>query len=151
MTILGGRPRQVTVDLDPAALAARGLDPLRVQQALAGANVRASANDIVSGDRAMRLESGTLARLGRGGAIDAVVGQAGGAPVRLADVAEVSDGGGEPTNYVTYHPARGRSFPAVTLSIAKRKGVNATALTRTIAESWRPCAGISCRPTSSCR
>jgi multidrug efflux pump subunit AcrB len=132
VTILGGRPRQVTVDLDPAALSARGLDPLRVQQALAGANVRASASAIVSGDRAMRLEAGSWPD-----SVDTirsiVVGEAGGAPVRLADVAAVTDGAGEPSNYVTYHPARGRSFPAVTLSIAKRKGVNATALTRTIA------------------
>jgi multidrug efflux pump subunit AcrB len=132
VTILGGRPRQVTVDLDPAALSTRGLDPLRVQQALAGANRRASASDIVSGDRAMRLESGNWPN-----SVDTVrsivVGYAGGAPIRLSDVADVTSGGGEPSNYVTYHPARGQSFPAVTLSIAKRKGVNATTLTRTIA------------------
>jgi multidrug efflux pump subunit AcrB len=72
-----------------------------------------------------------------------VIGYAGGAPVRLADVAHVSDGGGEPTNYVTYHPSRGRSFPAVTLSIAKRKGVNATALTRTIAAKLDAVRGYS--------
>jgi multidrug efflux pump subunit AcrB len=132
VTFLGGRPRQLTVDLDPAALAARGMDPLRVQQALAGANVRASANDIVSGDRAMRLESGSWPDSVET-VRSTVIGQAGGAPVRLSDVAKVSDGGGEPTNYVTYHPAPGQSFPAVTLSIAKRKGINATALTRTIA------------------
>jgi multidrug efflux pump subunit AcrB len=132
VTILGGRPRQVSVDLDPAALSARGLDPLRVQQALAGANARSSASDIVSGDRAMRLESGLWPDSAEA-VRSIVVGSAGGAPVRLADVAKVTDGGSEPANYVTYHPARGQSFPAVTVSIAKRKGVNATALTRAIA------------------
>ena len=58
-----------------------------VQQALAGANVRASASDIVSGDRAMRLESGSWPD-----SIEAVrsssSAQAGGTPVHLADVAD---------------------------------------------------------------
>ena len=59
-----------------------------------------------------------------------VVSSAGDTPVRLGDVATVVDGGGEPTDYVQHHPRRGQAFPAVTLSIAKRKGVNAIELTR---------------------
>jgi multidrug efflux pump subunit AcrB len=131
VAVLGGRTRQVTVNLDPAALAARGLDPLAVQHALAGANARTSAGDIVSGGRAMRIEAGTWPD-SRHALDDVVVGRTAGTPVRLADVATVLDGSGEPTSYVTYHPGRGRAFPAVTLSIAKRKGVNATALTQAI-------------------
>ena len=42
----------------------------------------------------------------------------------------VADGGGEPDSYVMQHPRRGEAYPAVTLSIAKRKGTNAIALTR---------------------
>ncbi len=125
--ILGGRQRQVTVTLDPGALGARDLDPLRVAQALGGANARATAGDIVSTGRGTRVESGAWpadARTVR----ETVVGSAAGAPVRLADVAAVTDGAGEAAAYVQYHPRRGQSFPAVTLSIAKRKGVNATAL-----------------------
>ena len=34
ITVIGGRPRQVSVEIDPAALAARGLDPLAVHGAL---------------------------------------------------------------------------------------------------------------------
>ncbi len=40
VTLIGGRPRQVRVDVDPARLAAYGLDPLAVQRAIAGTNVR---------------------------------------------------------------------------------------------------------------
>ena len=58
ITIIGGRPRQVSVDLDPAALAARGLDPLRVQQALARANARLRRGHIVAGNRDVRVEAG---------------------------------------------------------------------------------------------
>ena len=127
MSILGGRPRQVTVTLDPDALVARGLDPLRVQQAIASANARSSAGDIVAEGRSARVESGSWPA-SAAALQDVVVGQAGGAPVHLSDVASVTDGGAEPADYVQYHPRPGQSFPAVTLSIAKRKGVNATAL-----------------------
>ena len=52
--------------------------------------------------------------------------------MRLADVATVADEAGEPTDYVFYHPARGQAYPAVTLSIAKRRGTNAIDLTRAV-------------------
>ena len=61
-----------------------------------------------------------------------VVGASGGAPVHLGDVATIADGGGEPTDYVMQYPRRGQAYPAVTLSIAKRKGINAIELTRAV-------------------
>ncbi len=133
ITVIGGRPRQVTVDLDPAALAARRLDPLAVHQALARSSGLAAAGDIVAANRAARLEGGgwieSTAALGR-----LVVGSSGGTIVRLGDVARVTDGGGEPDSYVMHYPRRGRAFPAVTLSIAKRQGTNAIALARAVEE-----------------
>jgi len=131
VTVIGGRPRQVTVEIDPPALAARGLHPLAVQQALVGANARVAVSDIVSGNRATRIEAGgwpsTVAELEA-----IVVGSVGGARVRLADVARVADEAGEPSDYVFYHPRRGQMFPAVTVSIAKRRGTNAIDLTRDV-------------------
>src|SRR4029078_7836990 len=61
-----------------------------------------------------------------------VVRTMGGTPLHLADIASVTDGGGEPDDYVMHYPGRGQAFPAVTLSIAKRKGTNAITLTRAI-------------------
>ena len=61
-----------------------------------------------------------------------MVGASGGAPVHLGDVADITDGGGEPVDYVMQYPGRGQAFPAVTLSIAKRKGINAIELTRAV-------------------
>ncbi|HET7220467.1 MAG TPA: efflux RND transporter permease subunit [Vicinamibacterales bacterium] len=133
ITVIGGRPREVTVDLDPAALAARRLDPVAVQQALESANTRTPAGEVVSSNRAFRIESGQWIE-----SVDAVrnlvVATRGGAPVRLSDVATVSDGGGEPDSYVMQYPRPGESFPAVTLSIAKRKGANAIAVTHAVAQ-----------------
>jgi multidrug efflux pump subunit AcrB len=131
ITIIGGRPRRVTVDVDPAALSARRLDPLAMQQALVHTNVRSMSGQTVSENRATPLETGNWLT-----SIDAVnsvvVGTADGTPVHLADVASVTDGGGEPDDYVMHYPGPSQAFPAVTLSIAKRKGTNAITLTRAI-------------------
>ncbi|MGE3176913.1 MAG: efflux RND transporter permease subunit, partial [Vicinamibacterales bacterium] len=131
VTVLGGRPRQLTVDLDPAALTARGLDPLAVHGALAMNNRKAPAAQVVGDNQATRVDAG--AWLDSADAVRSiVVGSASGAPVHLSDVARVSDDGAEPTAYVQHHPARGRAYPAVTLSIAKRKGTNAITLTQAV-------------------
>ncbi|MGE3512984.1 MAG: efflux RND transporter permease subunit, partial [Vicinamibacterales bacterium] len=131
VTILGGRPRQVTIDLDPAALAARGLDPLTVHDVLVQSNVAAASGATVGGNQTVRIDSGRV--LASASDIrEVVIGSAAGAPVHLGDVATVRDGGGEPVAYVQQHPTRGESHPAVTLAIAKRKGTNAIALTQAV-------------------
>jgi len=131
VAIIGGRPRRITIDLDPAALAARRLDPLAVQHALSRTNVRSSSGSTVADGRLTPIETGHwLTSLEAVKSV--VVGTTAGTPVVLSDVAAVSDGGGEPDDYVTYYPGTGQAFPAVTLSIAKRKGTNAIELTRAI-------------------
>jgi multidrug efflux pump subunit AcrB len=127
VAVIGGRPRQISVELDPAAFAARGLDPLAIQNALMRANVRTGELRIVQANQSTRVESGAWAETSED-IRRVVVGMSAGAPVHLGDVASVVDGGGEPTTYVMQHPRRGQAFPAVSLSIAKRKGTNATAL-----------------------
>src|SRR4051794_7737868 len=59
VTIIGGRPRQVHVDVDPARLSAYDLDPLSIQQAIAHTNVRGTAPGPVAGGVVTGLEAGT--------------------------------------------------------------------------------------------
>jgi multidrug efflux pump subunit AcrB len=129
--VIGGRPRQVTVELDPSALAVRRIDALAVRRAVADSNVRATGGDVISGNRAWRVEGG-----GWADSIDAirnvVVGTSSGVPVRLSDVAVVTDGAAEPDSYVAQYPRPGESFPAVTLAISKRKGTNAIDVTAAV-------------------
>jgi multidrug efflux pump subunit AcrB len=132
-TIAGGRPRQIDVELDPAALAARDLDPLSLQQAIARANARAGASAVVSGNVATRVQVG-FAPSSAADVRNIVASVRGGTAVRVGDVATVTDAGGEPDAYVMQHPRRGEAYPAVTLSIAKRKGSNAIDLTRAVDE-----------------
>ncbi len=129
--VIGGRPRRITVDIDPAALAMRAVDPLSVHRAIAGTNVRLFSSPVVSGNQSLSLESGSWLTSADAVA-NTVVGMNGGAPVHVGDVAAVRDGGGEPDDYVMHYPAPGQAFPAVTLSIAKRKGINAINLTRAV-------------------
>ena len=140
VTLIGGRQRQVTVQLDPEALAARGLDPTAVQQALAHSNVRLSASSIVSGNTSRQVDTGdwptSVEALRR-----VVVQQGDAGAVWLGDVATVVDGGGEPADYVRQHTKSGEARSAVTLSIAKRKGVNAIELTRAVHEKVKAARG----------
>ena len=129
--VIGGRSRRVTVALDPSALASRRVDPLAIPQALAKANARELAGDLVTGNRSLRVQAGDF--LDSVDAIRNVMVAAGaGGLVHVSDIAAVEEGGGEPDNYVTQHLRDGKAFPAVTLSIAKRKGTNAIAVTQAI-------------------
>ena len=125
VTIIGGRPRQVRVDVDPARLSAYGLDPLSVQQAIARTNVRGTASGPVAGGVVTGLEAGSRLRTAEE-LRNTVVTAESGRPVLVRDVADVVDGDAEPTSYVTFQSKSSGAQPAVTIAVAKRKGTNAT-------------------------
>jgi multidrug efflux pump subunit AcrB len=54
-----------------------------------------------------------------------VVSASSGRPVTVGDVAVVADGDAEPTSYVSYQSRDTGARPAVTITVAKRKGTNA--------------------------
>ena len=123
--VAGGQPMQIRVVMDPARLAARGATPGEVMQALRGANARLQAGEFTSSDRAWLVDVGAPIRsAAEAGGI--VVTARSGAPVYLRDVADVREDFGEPADYVSHTPATGASEAAVTISVAKRKGANAT-------------------------
>ena len=133
VTIIGGRPRQVRVDIDPARLSAYDLDPLSVQQAIARTNVRGTASGPVAGGVTTGLEAGSRLRTADE-LRNTVVTSASGRPVLVRDVADVVDGDAEPTSYVTFQSKTSGAQPAVTIAVAKRKGTNATDVARRVAE-----------------
>ena len=65
-----------------------------------------------------------------------VVTVLGGRPVYLSDVADITDGPEEAANYVYYSAgganADAMTYPAVTLAVAKRKGTNATNVSKDV-------------------
>jgi multidrug efflux pump subunit AcrB len=133
VTITGGRPRQVLVELDPARLAAYGIDPLAATEALRRANVRQTGAPVTTGGANTTIEAGGW--LDGAAAVEAVVvGRQGDRAIRIADVAAVRDGDAEPANYVTFHSRQSGARPAVTIAIAKRQGTNAIAITHAVEE-----------------
>jgi multidrug efflux pump subunit AcrB len=130
VAIIGGRRRQVRVILDPPRMASRGVAPAALIPVLEQANRQLPSGRFSSGNREFLVETGGFLRTAEdvGGV---VVGAAGGRPVFLRDVARIVDGPEEPADYVFFAPgpasreAGDPPSPAVTLSVAKRKGTNA--------------------------
>ncbi|MGE0040715.1 MAG: efflux RND transporter permease subunit [Vicinamibacterales bacterium] len=129
VTLLGGQPREVAVELDPAKLAAYGLDPLAVSAAVSAGNLRLPAASVTRDGQSTAIEAGRWVGTADGLGRVVVSDPAGATPVRLSDVATVRDGDAEPTTYVRMHTRDSGSHPAVTVAVAKRAGTNAIDLT----------------------
>ncbi|MGE3172331.1 MAG: efflux RND transporter permease subunit [Planctomycetota bacterium] len=138
--LFGGRSRELRVELDPVALAGRGLDPAAVTAALRAAAVATHAGAGLQRDRVIAVEA-TALTADAGALGDLVVGTAAGQPVHLREVAHVVDGPQEPANYVRFWTGAaaagdglGEPRSAVTLAVAKRRGANAVAVTEHLRE-----------------
>ena len=139
VNLIGGQRREIRVELNEARLAAYSLAPLQVIGALGASNQRLDAGAYASGNREMLLETGEFLRSAddvRG----VVAGVANGKPVFVRDIADVIDGGEEPSQYVRY--SAGGSFdPAVTIAISKRKGTNAVVVADNVLRRIEPLKG----------
>ena len=130
-TLIGGMRRQVRVQLDPVKLAARNLSPAGLVPMLQQANRQFRAGGLTTGNSEVLVETGAFLRTAEEVG-NVVVGVFSGRPVYLKEVAEVTDAGEEPGNYVFFGRGAGNRTlttgteeAAVTLSIAKRPGANA--------------------------
>ena len=141
VTIIGGRTRQLTVEVDPMRLSSYGIDPLQIRAAIQASNMRQRADQVVRGSRGSVVETGAWLDNARA-VSDVVVDARDGRSVWLRDVASIRDEGAEPTSYVSHHTPDGRAYSAVTVAIAKRKGVNAIALTRHIEAKLTTVRGV---------
>ncbi len=124
VAIIGGQRREIRVTLNETRLAAYSLTPLAIYQALGAFNRRLPSGAFAAGNREFLVETGEFLRTAED-VRNVVVGVANGKPVYLRDVAEVSDGGEEPAQYVHFAGRDGAFHPAVTLAVSKRKGTNA--------------------------
>ena len=140
VTLTGGRKRTLTVEPSPERLRALNLDSVDVAGAIAAQN-RADQSGIMTSAgaaRQVRLDNA----LGSAADVAAtVVAVRDGRPVTLGSVAEVRDAYAEPQDYVLFAPGLragskgieagyGQLQPAVTVTVAKRPGINATELSR---------------------
>ena len=126
-TLIGGARRALRVELDPAALSARGLTATEIAPVLQAANHIQPAGSRPFDNREVLLETGTfLHDASDAGAV--VLGVYAGKPVYLRDVATIRDAAAEPADTVLFGTRDREVEAAVTLSVAKRPGANAIAV-----------------------
>jgi multidrug efflux pump subunit AcrB len=128
--IIGGRRRQLRVVLDPVRMAAYGIAPAALIPALRQSNTQVRSGSFSAENREYVVETSAFfsneQEVG-----ELIVGVFNNRPIYLRSVASIVDAPDEAADYVLYgrgstagHNASGL-LPAVTLSVAKRKGTNA--------------------------
>jgi multidrug efflux pump subunit AcrB len=120
---LGGPGNVVRVTMDPERMAAYGVTAQDLKAALQVSNASQPAGSLVAENREVLVQTGTYLE----SAADVrklVVGVFAKKPVFMADVARVVAGADQPSRYV-WHGERGNEYPAVTLAVSKKPGVNA--------------------------
>jgi multidrug efflux pump subunit AcrB len=131
--ITGGRKRKVNVMVDRDKIASYGLDILSVAQMIQVSNQQYESGAFKAGDVTYKVESGNWLK-SADEVKNMVVGVYKDSPIYLKQVASITDGAAEPDQYVTFGFGAGSTsewsaspgeYPAVTLSVSKRKGADA--------------------------
>ena len=147
--VVGGRPREILVRPSASRLASYRVSTADLGRAIQAANASAQAGGFDRNDENARVQVGQFIADARD-VQSLVVGVWAGRPVYLRDVADVTDGPGEFTEYVRFHrglawdhakeagaagsaiggPASASALPkhgaqpAVTIAVAKKHGAN---------------------------
>ena len=150
-TIIGGLPRTMRVVLSTEKLSAYGLSPMAIVGHLQAANASVQAGTFSENNQEVRVDAGNLFTR-REDLESVVVGVVRGRPVYLRDVAEkIVDGAAEPSDYVVYGTTNAGSgaqqgahqYPAVTITVAKRKGTNATDISNAVLKRVHEMQGVT--------
>lgn len=139
VSTIGAPERAVMVTLDPARLASHGLTVGDLAGALQAANLARQAGERVGAEGVSQVTSGQFLA-DRQDVAALVLGVSGGQPIRLEDVATITDAADTPAHYVWHGAPSGRDgpasgvAPALTLTIAKKPGSNAADITAAVLE-----------------
>lgn len=135
VNIIGGQRRQIRVTLDEARMSGYNSAPAMIAPALEQSNRQLQSGSFATGNREFLVETGGFLHTAEevGNVVIAVFNNR---PVYLRDVAKIEDGAEEATDYVMFGLSNRSAeqsairnlqsaIPAVTISVAKRKGKNA--------------------------
>ncbi len=139
--IIGGRSRQVRVVLNNEQMAGFHVDALSIAQKIQLANEQFNTGSFNNNDTEYLVEAGAFLK-NSDDVANLVIGIHNGSPVYLKQVAEILDGPQEPIQYVNFgfgdiHEQKDEyrgEYPAVTISIAKRRGADAMKVSDAILE-----------------
>jgi len=140
VNILGGRSREVKVLLDKNKMAENHIDFLSINKQIQGSNVEMQSGNLLQQDTAFAVQTGNFLNSADDVA-NLVVGINQQQPVYLRQVAKVEDGPETSNQYVLFGYGKAdtsnanafrSNYPAVTLSVAKKKGADAMKLAEQI-------------------
>lgn len=140
INIIGGRSREVKVLLDKDMMAENHVDFLSISKQIQGSNVQMQSGTLLQQDTAFSVETGNFLTSAEDVA-NLVVGVNQQQPVYLRQVAKVEDAPETASQYALFGYGKAdtsksnafkSNYPAVTLSVAKKKGADAMKLAEQI-------------------
>ena len=147
--IVGGRKREVRVELLSERMHGFEVSLLEVENALKGADASVTAGDFSRANQSITVTANAFLTSAKQ-VESLVVGVHSGRPVYLRDIATVIDGPESPDTYTRigfsdyYKKSRQlentpSSYPAVTLALSKKKGTNAVTVSKNILKRMEEC------------
>ncbi|MCG9972159.1 efflux RND transporter permease subunit [Christiangramia crocea] len=139
--VKGGRNRQLRVVLDKAKMASSGVDFLGIAEKIKANNQQMSSGKFDNQDTEFLVTTGSFLE-SKEDVNNLIIGVQDNQPVYLKQVATVVDGPELPKEYVSFGYGQANEkageynseYPAVTLSVAKRKGADAMQIADVIIE-----------------
>ncbi|MEI6184547.1 MAG: efflux RND transporter permease subunit [Bacteroidota bacterium] len=138
INVIGGRSREVKVVLDKTKMTQNHVDFLSISKQMQGGNVQMLSGSLIKLDTAFSIETGNFLSTADEVA-NLIVGSNYQKPVYLKQIATIEDGPEKPVQYVLFGKGKEdtskgfrSAYPAVTLSIAKKKGADAMHLSELI-------------------
>lgn len=120
--ILGGRDREIQIEVDPARLQAQGFAVSDINIALQRENLELPGGNVIEGARTLQVRvPGRVSTADELGAI--VVGAREGRVIRIRDLANVSDAAAEAESLVTFD-----GDEVVLITVTRQSGTNAIAV-----------------------
>jgi multidrug efflux pump subunit AcrB len=136
INIIGGRSKEIKVELNKSLMAANKVDFLTISKAIGGANTQTESGSFYKNDSAFSVLTGNFLSSSEDVA-SLIIGMNGGSPVYLKQVATITESPATANQYVFYGYGHAdtsglkkykAAYPAVTLAIAKKRGADAMKL-----------------------
>jgi len=147
--IIGGRDHEISIKLDPVRLAAYRIALDQLHQVLLSANTGGPVGSLVGNNNETKIWlDGYLKTANEVGQL--VVGEWKSKPIYLKDVADISDGASDVEHFHrigfgAHHLPQGAigepELPAVSITLAKKRGTNAVVVTQAIEEKLNALKG----------
>ena len=137
VNVIGGRARQIQVNIDPEKMTARQVTVSDIFNAIEVSNVLENHGDLTLSHQSISLESGDTYR-DVNALKETPISVIDGSVILLKDIANVIDGPAEQTSYTWLDFANKQvnsatsDYPMVTISVAKQRGSNAVTVANAV-------------------